>query len=115
MKIRMLIMFLIVSLLLAMFVYVGPTTVYAETGDTEATEPSSETLGDTLQDNEAIFGFEDAEYLNGPLGKILAGLLFVFAAVINAIGAVIGTVITLILGIGAFLWGIVEFFVGLFR
>ena len=101
-------MLLVASLLLTMFVCVSPTTVYAQSGETDSSESLGESIG-------IIGGTETDEVLDGPLGKILAGLLFVFAAIINAIGAVIGTVITLILGIGAFLWGIVEFFVGLFQ
>ena len=105
-------MFLIVSLLLTMFVCIGPTTVYAATEDAGATEPSSETLGDTLDEETWL---EDAEYLDGPLGKIIAGLFFIFAAVVNAISAVLSIVVALILGVGAFLWGIVEFFIDLFQ
>ncbi|MBE6925510.1 MAG: hypothetical protein E7461_01575 [Ruminococcaceae bacterium] len=108
MKSRFLIMFLIASLLLAMFVCVGPTTVFAEAAD----EEQSESLGDTLAED---MGWADSEFLDGPFGKIIVGIFLVFAAIVNAIGAVFSTIIAFVAGIGTFLWGIVEFFVGLFQ
>jgi hypothetical protein len=108
MKNRLLIMFLIASLVLTMFICVGPATVYAESAD----ENQSESLGDILEED---MSWADSELFDGPLGKIIVGLLFIFIAVINAIGAVFSTVIAFIAGIGTFLWGIVEFFVGLFQ
>lgn len=110
MKNRLLIMFLIASLVLAMFVCISPTTVYAETPDTEGDQ--SESLGDTLGEEAEA---ELLEALDSPFGKIVAGLAIVFAGIMNAITAAIGTIIALIAGIGTFLWGIVEFFIGLFQ
>ena len=105
-------MFLIASLLLTMFVCVNPTTVYAETAETEPNQSSSESLGDTLQED---MGWAESEFFDGPLGKIIVGLFFIFAGIINAIRAVFTTIFAFIAGIGTSLWGIVEFFVGLFQ
>ena len=108
MKNRLLIMFLVASLVLTIFICVGPATVYAQSAD----ENQSESLGDTLGEEAEA---ELLEALDSPFGKIVAGLAVVFAGIMNAITAAIGTIIALIAGIGTFLWGIVEFFIGLFQ
>ena len=108
MKNRLLIMFLIASLVLAMFVCISPTKVYAESID----EDQSESLGDTLGED---MEWAESEFFNGPLGKIRVGLFFLFVGIINAISAVFSTIVAFVAGIGTFLWGIVELFIGLFQ
>lgn len=105
MKSRLFIMFLIASLLLTMFVC--PTTVYAQSGETE----SSESLGDSIG---IIGGAENGEEIDGPLANIIGGLFFIFGGIIGAIGAIIGAIISLILGIVGIFAGLVGYVIGLF-
>ena len=107
MKNRFLIMFLIVSLLLTMFVCVGPITAYAQSGETDSSESLGESIG-------IIGGAETDEEIDGPPANIIAGLIFIFTGIFSAIGAVITAIISCILGIIAFFAGIVQFIIGLF-
>lgn len=104
---RILIAFLMVSLLLITFVCVSPTTVYAQSGDTDSSESLGESIG-------IIGGAETDEEIDGPLANIIGGLIFIIAGIFSAIGAIIGAVVSLILGIVGIFAGIVQYIIGLF-